>query len=186
MPLRPDLAEILRSYLAGRPPDALVWPGTWVERSARMLRHDLERAGVAYVDPEGKYRDFHSLRHRLGSELAKANVPPKVAQTLMRHSTITLTMDRYSHIGLWDTAGALDKLPVPSDHYPEPDPAIMQATGTQGQHISEPFAAYLPHGGDATGRNLTEPGGRDRTKPHKWVGSQLDGDDGFRCRGDGR
>src|SRR4051794_40822803 len=69
LPLRPDLCDLLRPYLAGRPAVAPVWPGTWVERSARMLRKDLERAEVAYVDDEGRYRDFHSLRHRFGSEL---------------------------------------------------------------------------------------------------------------------
>ena len=107
--------------------------------------------------PEGlRFRDFHSLRHRFGSELAMANVPPKVAQTSMRHSTITLTLDRYSHVGLWDTAGALDKLPPITCPGAAPEAASMQATGTDGQRISEPFAHHLPTGGDGTGRNVTD------------------------------
>ena len=104
VPLRPDLCERLRSYFSGRDRRAPLWPGSWVGIAAKMLRGDLERAGVPYVDGDGRYRDFHSLRHRFGSELARANVPPKVAQELMRHSTIVLTMDRYSHVGLHDTA----------------------------------------------------------------------------------
>lgn len=59
-----------------------------------MLRADLQAAKVPYIDAEGRHRDFHSLRHRFGSELAAANITPRVAQALMRHSTITLTMDR--------------------------------------------------------------------------------------------
>ena len=44
--------------------------------------------------------------------LATANVPPKVAQTLARHSTISLTMDRYTHLGTADLVAGLKRLPV--------------------------------------------------------------------------
>ena len=37
--------------------------------------------------------DFHALRHTFVSNLANS----KMAQPLARHSTITLTMDRYTH-----------------------------------------------------------------------------------------
>jgi len=157
LPLRPDLCDLLRPYLAGRPTEAPVWPGTWVERSAKMLRNDLERAGVAYVDGDGRFRDFHSLRHRFGSELAMANVPPKVAQTLMRHSTITLTLDRYAHVGLHDTAGALDKLPPLPASNPTAEPASMRATGTDGRPVGGRLATHLPLEGDASGRVLSHP-----------------------------
>lgn len=43
--------------------------------------------------------------------MARAGVTPKVAQTLARHSTITLTMDRYAHVALADQTAALDALP---------------------------------------------------------------------------
>jgi integrase len=151
LPLRPDLVGMLRPYLMDRVPGAPVWPGPWWKRSALILRHDLERAEVPYVDEDGRYRDFHSLRHRFGSELARANVPPKVAQTLMRHSTITLTMDRYAHVQVFHTAGALDKLPPLPGRAPSPETAAMQATGTDGQPISERFAHHLPTAGGRIG-----------------------------------
>jgi integrase len=156
LPIRPDLASMLRSYLAGMESDTPVWPGTWVERSSHMLQKDLERAGVAYRDDDGRYRDFHSLRHRFGTELAMANVPPKVAQTLMRHSTITLTMDRYSHAGLFDVAGSLDKLPPLPSPGSDSEVESMRATGTDVEPISERLAHYLPTGGDVSGRNLSD------------------------------
>ena len=56
--------------------------------------------------------DFHSLRHGFITYLVTANVPPKVAQTLARHSTITLTMDRYAHLGVHDLVYALKRLPA--------------------------------------------------------------------------
>ena len=41
-----------------------------------------------------------------------ANCPPKVAKTLTRHSTISLTMDRYTHLGTDDLVAGLKRLPV--------------------------------------------------------------------------
>lgn len=53
-----------------------------------------ERSDVLkYRDDAGRVFDFHSLRHQFISNLAQAGVHPKEAQTLARHSTITLTMD---------------------------------------------------------------------------------------------
>ncbi len=85
-----------------------------------------------------------------------ANVPPKVAHTLMRHSTITLTLDRYSHVGLHDTAGALNKLPPVLGSTTSSESANMHATGTDGQRISERFATHSPRAGDVSGRNTTD------------------------------
>ncbi len=38
-------------------------------------------------------------------------VQPKVAQALARHSTITLTLDRYTHLRAGDELKALETLP---------------------------------------------------------------------------
>jgi hypothetical protein len=103
-----------------------------------------------------------SLRHRFGSELAIANVPPKVAQDLMRHSTITLTMDRYSHVGLNDSAGALDKLPPLPGCGHSTEATAGRATGTDGKPISRVFARYLPTGRDGRGRFEAVSGGMKR------------------------
>src|SRR5436190_14645975 len=73
-----------------------------------------KRAGssfLLYQDADGRYADFHSFRHTFITRLVKAGVKPKDAQTLARHSTITLTMDRYTHVGLHDTVAALNSLP---------------------------------------------------------------------------
>ncbi len=110
-PLRPDVAELLRKYLAGRRADRRVWPGTWTGAAAEMLRLDLEAAGIPYQDEQGRYFDFHALRGQFISFMAAGGVHPKVAQVLARHSTITLTMDYYTHLDVFDVSGALDKLP---------------------------------------------------------------------------
>ncbi len=64
-----------------------------------ILRRGLECAGIASVDEDGPSRDFSSIRYKFGTDLARANAPPRVAQTPMRHSMITLTMDRHSPVG---------------------------------------------------------------------------------------
>jgi len=95
-----DLAAARAAWLA----DAKT-PG---ERKTREERTDF----LSYVDSAGRYADFHALRHTCGSLLAAANVHPKVAQSIMRHSDITLTLSRYSHVYNGQEADALAKLPA--------------------------------------------------------------------------
>ena len=143
LPLHLNLAARLRQWLseherasdgesvilsmkraAGVKPERL-FPGTWPDKAAEMLRIDLEAAGVGYATEAG-IADFHSLRHTFISNLAAGGVHPKLAQQLARHSTITLTMDRYSHVGLLDMTAALKSLPTIS----APESQTMRATGT--------------------------------------------------------
>ncbi len=41
---------------------------------------------------------FHTLRHTCASHLLAAGIHPKVVQEMLGHSTITITMDLYSHV----------------------------------------------------------------------------------------
>jgi integrase len=41
---------------------------------------------------------FHDLRHSHATQLLAGGVHPKVAQERLGHSTITTTMDLYSHV----------------------------------------------------------------------------------------
>jgi integrase len=110
-PLRADLVELLRGWLPGHGSGKL-WTGSWQHDAAAMLRLDLEAAGIPYIDAAGRVFDFHALRHQFISNLALANVPVKVAQVLARHSTIVLTMDRYSHVEADAAVAGLAKLPA--------------------------------------------------------------------------
>lgn len=51
VPLHPDLAATLRSWLVGTENGALLWPGKWAKpfASAAMLRKDLEAARAAWI-----------------------------------------------------------------------------------------------------------------------------------------
>jgi integrase len=107
-PVRREFAERLRDYLAGKPSNAQVWP--LPAEPVDMLRVDLALAGIPYVDADGRYADFHSLRHTFVCRLVRAGVHPKECQKLARHSSITLTMDYYAHLSLQDASCAINKL----------------------------------------------------------------------------
>ena len=146
LPIHPDLAARLRQWFTereraqddqravlsfNRVADAKserLFPGTWPEKAAKMLRSDLGAAGITYLTDDG-FADFHSLRHTFVSNLVTGGVHPKVAQQLARHSTITLTMDRYSHLALIDMTAGLSALPTIATT----DAKECRATGTTGQ-----------------------------------------------------
>jgi site-specific recombinase XerD len=131
LPLHPELVQVLRPWLAEPGP---LWPGTWAKykQTARMIRSDLAAARSAwlaeandddertareqssflmYQDQEGEFLDFHSLRHSFITNIVQGGASAKEAQELARHSTVTLTLDRYSHVSLNQTAQALARTP---------------------------------------------------------------------------
>lgn len=119
-PVKASVMEFFCGYLNGKNPYQLIWGSQWTKRAARMLRRDLARARedsgkggdfLAYKNAAGEYADFHSLRHTYGSMLLRAGVNIKVVQSLMRHSTITLTMNVYGHVGLFDLSVGAEALP---------------------------------------------------------------------------
>jgi integrase len=156
-PLPPDLAEMLRAYLAGKPTGQPVWPGTWAAKrhAAEMLRIDLKAAGVPYVidRPDGPlYADFHALRHTYITYLDRGGVSLRTAQELARHSTPTLTA-RYSHPRLNDMASAAEKLPRFLQGKPEGQADALRATGTEGKLVAPlVVASRIPSHRDALPR----------------------------------
>lgn len=140
LPLADDLVERVRVYLERRTAEAKqhtrddrFWPGKWYRKAAEILQRDLAAARAAWIkeakgdqqrqerkesdylqseDGDGRIVDFHSLRHGFITYLVTANASPKATQMLARHSTITLTMNRYTHLGIGDLAAELKRLPV--------------------------------------------------------------------------
>ncbi|MBL4849119.1 MAG: site-specific integrase, partial [Planctomycetes bacterium] len=74
------------------------------------LRRDLVKIGVPYVDEQGEFLDFHSLRGGFATLLARANVGLALAQKLMRHSNPALTSKVYTKFQLDDVREAVEKL----------------------------------------------------------------------------
>jgi hypothetical protein len=137
-------------------------------RIANMIRSDLEAARAAwlqdappqdrkareesrflcYTDSVGRFADFHALRHSCGSLLAATGAHPKVAQAIMRHSDINLTLSRYSHVYAGQEAGAVAALP---DLDEAPVRQSAKATGTDSATAQAVQAAQDAPGCPRTG-----------------------------------
>jgi len=144
LPLRPDTALEMQALLANKSPRAraLGIP----DKPAKMLKADLAEAAIPYVDESGRYVDFHSLRHTTGSLLAASGVHPKVAQSILRHSDINLTMGIYTHTLTGQESQAVESLP---DFSLGPNSERQRATGTDGPNVTgdKNLGSYLGFGG---------------------------------------
>ena len=110
LPIRRDLAEALAAFLAEKAMDAVLFKVP--EKASKMLQVDLKAAWIPYQDEQGRFIDFHGLRHSFISRLARSGIMPAVAKDLARHSTITLTMDHYTHTEIDDRRNALNSVPT--------------------------------------------------------------------------
>jgi len=152
LPLRRDTAAELKAHLGHKLPTVGAFALPVSNKTSLLIQADLaaaraawideggtpeakaerERSGfLAYVDDAGRFADFHALRHTFLSNLARSGVHPKLAQALARHSTITLTMDRYSHTVLGEQSAAVEALPDLS----AATIGEKRATGTTGRIV---------------------------------------------------
>ena len=93
----------------GRAPTALLFevPTDLIKR----FNGDCKRAGIPKRDDRDRTVDIHSLRMTFNTWLANAGVPPRIAQELMRHEDIDITMGDYTDTGLFDLSAAVEALP---------------------------------------------------------------------------
>ena len=130
-PIRDDLAEALRPWLATKSADEPVF-ANMPQNVARMLRWDLKRAGIPY-SLDGKIFDFHALRGVYISRIERSGATIKTFQTLARHTDPRLSLKRYVRIRMDDSLAALERLPSPRPRKPQQQ--AQRATGTDGGHI---------------------------------------------------
>ena len=131
LPLRVDIAAELKTARKDSGDAERVF-----RRVPRIKEHCrwLNAAGIPYIDAQGRRLDIHALRHTYGTLLSKSGVSPREAMSLMRHTDLRLTMNVYTDPRIFDLAGAVEKLPLPSLHLP-----ALAATGTNN-------SAPLPNG----------------------------------------
>lgn len=127
IPLRPDLVEEIRRTVDGRlrlsaknagatgrwtpQPDpqarAFLVPSGFL----RILDRDLAHAGIAKRSADGRTFDLHAFRTTLGTHLARAGVPLRITQAVMRHSSPALTANVYTDPDLLQVDAAVAALP---------------------------------------------------------------------------
>lgn len=170
-PLPRDVAEVLRGYLAGKARSEPIWPGTWKSQAFLMIQADLRAARekwladapddrqrlereasdvLTYIDADGRYADFHALRHSYITAIGRSGASPKVHQDLARHSTYTLT-GRYTHARFHDLAAVVDAMPSILGTTAERAREDVAATGTDGKLPERPLCLPLCLDGDVSG-----------------------------------
>ena len=111
----PVPAEALAAVKRIAQPKGPIWPNrvkrtqAWWLVAARMIRRDLEAAGIA-AEENGRRFDFHCLRGQFATDLDRAGVSLARAQRLMRHSTPELTSRFYTHPEAAELAAEVAKL----------------------------------------------------------------------------
>ena len=110
LPLRGDLVDDLRKHIDRLAKNSEITSDTLLfnigRNFLRTFNLDLAAAGIEKCDAQGRTVDVHCLRHTFATLLARNGVSPSIAQKLMRHSDIRLTMNTYTHLDIADTAGA--------------------------------------------------------------------------------
>jgi len=110
LPLHTDLLPLIRGWIANLAVDEPLFPLLAKRKAYKMIRRDLEEAGIPYETDEG-LADFHAAgRHTHITGLLKNGVSLVEAKELARHSDVRMTM-KYTHIGLDDQAKAVNQLP---------------------------------------------------------------------------
>jgi integrase len=157
MPERRDLIHMYRADLSAAR-NAAIQQAPMPEERQRIQQSSF----CLYRDGAGHVADFHALRHAFISNLVAGGVHPKTAQAMARHSTITLTMDRYSHADRPAMSEALHALPDLSTKKNQ----ALAATGTTGivdpaipqNSIQKNLACFLAHFDGITGDERQQDG----------------------------
>lgn len=96
-----DMVEVLRPRV-GRDKVFAVTPGGL----NRLLKRGAKRLGIT------TRITCHLLRHIFASERVKSGVPLQVVQRLLRHKSIEVTNQVYSHYDMGDLAAAINSQPI--------------------------------------------------------------------------
>ena len=120
LPITDDLAGALVELRGDGPEDAPLFA---TKPTRITFRKDCVRAGIARPEELSP----QALRRTLGTYLAQAGVAPQVAQKLMRHSDINLTLRNYTNLKLLDLRGAAARMPAIVDKPVEAKPAAKTA-----------------------------------------------------------
>jgi integrase/recombinase XerD len=135
-PIRPELADYLRSWIVGKAPGMPLMPHP-EEHASHMVRMDLKAARIAgWAD-----YDFHCLRHTYITNLILSGANVKAVQVLARHHDLRLTVGTYTHTTIQELAHAL--------------PTSVVSAGQNGSVLT-----LGKHGPNGTHEDLKNPSGQ--------------------------
>lgn len=117
LPIPGPMLPRIQKWVKGRPAGEPLWHCPWFGKTFERDLADARKAArrkhpFLAREANGRFLDFHSLRHTFITTLARKGVHPKKAQMLARHSTITLTMAFYTHFDLEETRAQADEASI--------------------------------------------------------------------------
>ncbi|MDF7809539.1 tyrosine-type recombinase/integrase [Pontiellaceae bacterium B12219] len=104
-------ASLTKALQAFKPENAGQTDKVFDVPTIEVWKGDLKRAGIPYKDERGNRRDFHSLRVMCSTYMSTSGTAPRVAQEVMRHSDIKLTMGNYTDPRMLQKQEAVNNLP---------------------------------------------------------------------------
>lgn len=158
LPLPRYVVDLLKEWFKEFAHTDALWPGTWAKHkeAGKFLKKDFAAAREAWINEVGSsearmkrkqshfllyeteegFADFHALRHTFLSQLSRAGASPKVMQVMARHSTIAMTLERYTHANQSDLNSAVQKLPSISTGVIQPNPLQELPPAASGQLVA--------------------------------------------------
>ena len=120
----------LKDFFANKLQGVLAFDMPTHHYTADVLKADLVKAKIAYIDELGRKGDFHALRHTLATALDETGASLAERMAIMRHSNKSnLTLGTYTHPQAYNIRRAIESLPP----YPWPGQTqseTLAATGT--------------------------------------------------------
>jgi integrase len=142
--LKPATAAEIKQYCTNKTPKAKVFYVT--DKTADMVRFDLANTvvrdasgkeivpAIPYVDENGEYFDFHSIRHMCASLLGmNPDTPEAVRQQAMRHKSPEMTR-HYTHSFEQQHREAIEGLPDLTQ--PSRESQATARTGTDDRNVT--------------------------------------------------
>lgn len=111
VPLTRTLADSLKAWIRQTSRIGKARLFDMPDKGTHVFHRDRAAAKIPRETDEGVL-DIHALRHTAATRLARNGVPLATTQRIMRHSTPTLTAAVYTHLGILDTAAAVESLPA--------------------------------------------------------------------------
>lgn len=94
--LHPELAEEISKELKRIAPGEYLFPLLAQRKTSEMMQADLQIAEIEYRDDQGRFADFHALRHTFVTKAWETGAAANIVMNMARHKNITTTM-KYTH-----------------------------------------------------------------------------------------
>ena len=127
----PRTAIELKEVFRHKTPTAKAFNIPSISYTAKMIRKDLEDAGIPYKNDAGEQLDFHALRHTFGTSIKREPSATKMALGGWKTAAMA---DRYSHPTLLSDKAALERS-IPDYTLPSNQSQEQQKTGTDGKDV---------------------------------------------------